>query len=171
MNTIPILAMGGCCGDLVSAVIDPTLCFVIGDRVKLDNSRSLKSRAYKLISDTERINLLQESKFLSLACHWTELILAHSIPYISVAADTFADAQWASARFHRFMKASGANVTATNTASDIMIYTDYIRSGKHAIIHLTVNEIRQGMLIDRLKTVIATPLSTQIYNDWLNAQK
>jgi len=173
-----ILYMGGCCGDIVTGLIDTKgisiisrQCVVLKERAKLKRSFSFANAAEKdyYIASASRY-------WRSLPSHDADYHMQNNHGYLGIVCSDLKTAMWAATRFRklhsdtvweRISKASGAN-TIEEYAQLIMDFSNMIKSSTHKTIEL--GDIVQGNAIEKLKELTQLDDCASImYNQWLEA--
>lgn len=173
---------GGACGDLLTALIDPTDIGLAGTRISHASERQ-KLKKHFLFADADA-----KDQYLREIGHRYKSIPSHDIDYhnlrkhkfISITVTEFARAQWAAGRFrdlHRphvweeMMRACGAQ-TVDDYAQIMIDYSRMVMNQASIIVKL--EDICAGLAIDVLCEALGRdlpPASQHLYNQWLQAQQ
>ena len=170
--------MGGTCGDLITAVIDPTNATITGpsmtmgkDRVKLK-----KPHLFNSIDEKDRYIQSMTAHYRSLPSHDTTYHIDRGHDFISVIVQDMPSAQWATTRFktlhHPDIWQEMLSITGfkdENSYAECMIhYSELVM--KHTDKCIELSSIVNGNMIGLLSKYVSTPLHTNIYSTWLRYQ-
>lgn len=176
-----VVYMGGCCGDLVAAILDwKDTRFNFGLRkMDLPLYRQRLKKFYEFSSDEEKDHYVDESRnfYKSLPSHDTDYHLRHNHYVIGITAKTPETAQWAAQRFKSVHKprvweqvCKSHQIESVEQYSNLIIdYSTWIESKIARTISL--ENILNGSLIGELQKITATELdnkSSNYYHSWLD---
>ena len=173
-----ICYMGGTCGDLISAMIDPTDVIIENSKITLTDERQRLKKSYLFSSDHRRDQYLEDiSKiYKSIPSHDLEYHIRNKHEFIGITVTTFDTAMWAACRFKNIhsntvwqdmQNACGAD-TIEKYAQMMIDYSNMILQYTQKII--TLESIRQGHVAINLASYINGPVDEEIYHTWLAAQ-
>lgn len=174
---------GGTCGDLVTAVIDPTGAELNrGLKTVMHCPQRAKLKKPHLFASTEEkicyINTVN-SQYQSIPSHDLDFHVSQRHSFISITVQNSSTALWAAERFkncHRqhvweeMQKFCGA--TSVNDYADILIhYSNMVRTHTTKLIQL--EDIVQGNLTSVVEGITGMPVSESgkvFYQSWLEIQ-
>ncbi len=180
MTTI-VCYTGGTCGDLITALIDPTDAVIrpngsvmhIPERVRL-------KKPHLFSDDTEKDQYLQSVTHSSVSSHDTDYHIKRQHSFVTVGIRDFSVAVWAATRFKSLHRAEvwaemqtrcGAN-SIEDYAQIMMDYTAMVANHGCDIVHL--ESIINGCAIQEVEHIINRPVIPEaeiFYKNWLEAQQ
>lgn len=172
-----VLYMGGCCGDIITGLIDTKGVSITSDaRCAVLKERARLKRGFEFENDAERDTYIQASSlhWKSLPSHDTEYHIRKQHDYIGIICKNEKVAYWSAERFRnlhrpvvweRMCKSIG--ITSTNEyAQNIIHYGNYI--GPTAKNTLDIQDIIEGNAIEQLKTLTDIDSCANIlYKQWI----
>ena len=173
-----ICYMGGTCGDLISALIDPTDAIMNGCKLSLSVDRQRLKKPHLFSNDADKDVYLEQvlTKYKSIPSHDLDYHVRKKHEFIGIIVETFDTAMWAATRFkdmHRehvwqeMQKSCGAD-TIEKYAQMTIDYGNMMLQYTQRTI--TLESIRHGTAIDRLAEYIDEPIDQTLYHTWLTAQ-
>lgn len=178
MNTSIVCYMGGTCGDLITAIIDPRYAELNNTAVRLDPDRSRLKKPHLFDSDLDKDNYINEVGLVynSIPSHDVAYHVARRHQFIGIVVNNRAVATWAAERFRNLhrphvwqeMQAQcGADSVAVYTQS-MLDFSNLVRSRSSNLIQL--ERILAGHAVDDLRSLgIAAP-GKSFYQLWLEKQ-
>lgn len=171
--------MGGTCGDLITAMLDPTDCELSATgNVKLAPSRSRLKKPHEFNNIQEK-DLYLETQHQSIPSHDLDYHILRKHEIIGLTVNTIDCAKWAADRFKKLhrphvwqqvMQASG--VKDTHEYAQMMLdFSNLVV--KYTSNVLSLEDILAGNAIIRLQELtggIINSDSQEFYKQWLNAQ-
>lgn len=170
--------MGGTCGDLIVSVIDPKHTKFHESAMKLPLERYKLKKPHLFSNDEEKTEYIKslENTYLSIPSHDTPYHIKEKHNFISISVTDLKSANWAASRFkglhaphvwEEMVSYSGAR-TVKDYANSLIHYSELIKNHTDKLINL--NDILNGNLIEHLSKYISTPLSKNLYKNWLDFQ-
>jgi|TARA_R110000823_G_scaffold222275_1_gene350611 hypothetical protein len=171
-----ILYMGGCCGDIVTGLIDAKGISISSGRCIVLNERSKLKRSFQFNNDKERDEYITTANvyWKSLPSHDADYHLRNKHSYTGIVCSDWETAIWAATRFrilhtdivwNRMSKVSGAK-SIEEYAQLIMDFSNMIKPDAYKIIDL--KDIVNGHAVSKLKSLTdLDDCATIIYNQWL----
>lgn len=170
-----ICYLGGTCGDLVTAVIDNTGCYIQGEAIALDHNRQLLKKSWQFSNDNARDTYLEQiSKvYKSIPSHDVEYHLRSNHSFIAIVVNNKSTATWASSRFKRLhkahvweeMKSINQADTVEKYAQDMLDWSSWIKQNTTKTISL--EDILNGCLEQRISSIInQAPADINLYQQW-----
>lgn len=175
-----ICYLGGTCGDLVSAVIDPTDARLQGTTVQHNASRTQLKKHHLFIDDAAKDIYLKSVDAGSISSHDLDYHVRRNHGFISIVVNNLSDAHWASERFralHRphvwqeMQEKCGAN-DVDDYAQVMIDYSNLVV--KHAQVCINLEDIIEGRLISVLQKdfgIKASSLAQDFYRTWIKVQE
>lgn len=174
---------GGTCGDLVTAVIDPTGAELNHDLKTVMHlaQRAKLKKPHLFASTEEKVCYINEvkSQYQSISSHDLDFHVSQRHSFISITVQDPSTALWAAERFkncHRpqvweeMQKFCGA--TSVKDYADILIhYSNMVTDHTTKLIQL--EDIVQGKLTSVIEDIIEIPVSESgkaFYQSWLEIQ-
>jgi len=168
--------MGGCCGDLITAMIDPTGVILENDYIVIQDERDKLKCPILFKTDQEKdiyINNMK-NKYLSLPSHQMEYHIEKKHKIISIITFDFKIALWAAGRFSKlnqhkdwYKNDIGFNSTE-EYAKNIIKYSEFVNTQVKNLISL--EDIIDGKAVESLSKCVDTPIDKNIYELWLPRQ-
>ena len=173
-----ILYMGGCCGDIVTGLIDTKgisiqsgKCVVLKEREKLKRSFQFANNAQKdaYIASASRY-------WNSLPSHDADYHMQNNHPYLGIVCSELKTAMWAATRFRNLHRdivwKRMSDVTGAKTIEEyarlILDFSSMIKSSAYETIELT--DIVEGNVIEKLKELtLLDDCASIMYNQWLES--
>lgn len=176
--------MGGTCGDLIAALIDPTdTRFKVSTRTVAHDEKRIKlKKPHLFVNDTDKDQYISDiSQFYrSIPSHDIEYHSIRQHSFIGITVNNTKTAQWAAERFkqaHRphvweeMQKVCGAE-SIKDYAQMLIDYSSLIKNKTDRI--LTLESIQNGTIINDLEKIINRPIDKigcNMYNSWIDLQK
>jgi hypothetical protein len=168
--------MGGTCGDIVTALLDPTDAIIDGNRITMPLHRQLLKKPhlyYTSQTKDQYVDFISRS-YASIPSHDTEYHIQHQHPFTSITVENPTIALWAAERFKQLHKPHVWNEmishinckNATDYAKWLMNYRWVVNTTAARIIKL--ESIVSGQLGNEIE--LDTD-KTMFYNSWLNVQE
>lgn len=179
----PVVYMGGTCGDLVSALIDPKDTVIDIDQAKVDMVpiRQRFKKPHTFANDSERDEYLESmtNKYLSLPSHDIEYHTRKQHRLVGIRVTTPRLALWAAKRFKYLHRAQVWDSvqqqheidTVEDYAQLLMDYGSVIHLKTELVIDL--EDILSGTVVVNLEHLLACPLSrdaVNYYKSWRRLQ-
>lgn len=175
---------GGTCGDLVSALIDPT-----DARLDTENKRVMILPVRSMLKKPFLFNSIQDKdsyvsnmgkQYKSIPSHDAEYHISKKHPFIGIAVSKFETAMWAAKRFKNLHDPQVWDKLCTqlsiNTteqyASMILDFNSLML--QHSTHLIFLEEILDGKLIERLEDIRSSKLpanTNEFYTNWLSLCK
>ena len=164
--------MGGACGDIVTAVIDPTNTTVdIDGRVILSKERIKLKDPNNFFDDKEKDRMLSDIDYKSISSHDYQyhLINQHTILYVGIF--DMDSAIWAAGRFKRLHPGTWnrfGNQTIEKYAAQYLKNSDMLSKNRRIKI-LDIKDVVSGKLVGKLKNLgfEISDIAEVLYNTWL----
>ena len=164
---------GGSCGEMVTAVIDPTGYHFNGrylELLKYDRSK-LKNREWDFsLSNIDRDNVINELalKYKSLPSHKIDYHVLRKHDVIFIDSTEPGIDEWV---FNRLHDIHGKNEWL-NLEKDKEVFFNNLQENQQVMLSIAkrvikLRDILEGKLIDVLKTYVSTPLNESLYYTWL----
>lgn len=174
-----VVYMGGTCGDLVSAVIDNRGNSVDGTKIQMQVTRALLKKPYIFKDSAEKLRYLDEIKdmYTCIPSHDVEFHIEQVHDIIGIAVETEYIANWCAERFKAVHRPAvweqvckSMNIETVNDYAEMLLNysTGVIKPATNNII--TVEEILDGKLCEKLHSFGIDTLDEELYNNWINAQ-
>lgn len=176
MTTV-VCYLGGTCGDLVTAMFDPSKASLNENSVSLVPEVTQLKKPHLFSSDSDKDQyLLDVNQYKCIASHDTAYHMSKKHEFISIVSDDMNVNTWAADRFknlHRphvweeMSRYSGA-CTVPEYAQLIVDYSHLVRGYTKQLI--TLSDIVNGNLIDVIKQwTDVTDDAKDLYAQWLSA--
>jgi hypothetical protein len=182
-NLTIVYYTGGCCGDLIVSLIDPTNA-AIDDKLKTMQNNSDRSKLKKhhlFESTTQKLEYLEtiSKQYASIPSHDLAFHLENMHDFISIIVEDFDVAMWAAQRFkncHRphvwdeMKKMSGA-VTVEDYATALINHSIMISNHSNRLLKL--EDIVTGKVIPKLSNLLDIKISDEsikLYHNWMALQ-
>ena len=171
-----VLYMGGCCGDIITGLIDTKGISIASSKCVILKERSKLKRSFEFDNTAEKdVYIASACRYWnSLPSHDADYHMQNNHTYIGILCSDLEIALWAATRFRglhrdsvweRMSKASGAK-TIEEYAQLIIDFSSMIKTGTHKTIEL--KDIVNGHAIDKLKLLTNVDSSASImYDQWL----
>ena len=171
--------MGGTCGDLIAAILDPAGC-ELGDNgnVKLSPLRSCLKKPHKFNNNQEK-DLYLETQHSSITSHDLDYHILRKHEIIGITVNTIDYAEWAANRFKQLHRPHvWQQVMQSSGIKDTHEYARMMLDFSNLVVEYTRNvlsleDILAGNTINRLQELtggIVNNDSLEFYKRWLNAQ-
>lgn len=173
-----ILYMGGCCGDIITGLIDTKGISIESGKCVILEQRERLKRSFSFENDTQKDEYIKDASvyWKSLPSHDAEYHIQNNHKYLGVVCSDRNTALWAATRFrgfysdtvwNRMSEVSGAK-TIEDYAQSIMDFSYWIKTKASSTIELL--DIVHGNAIDKLKLLTELDSSANImYTQWLKA--
>ena len=171
-----VLYMGGCCGDIVTGIIDTRGVSIITGKCILLKKRSRLKKSFEFDNDADRNAYIQDAKhhWKSIPSHDAEYHIRNKHHYTGIVCHDQKTALWCATRFRklhsdpvwkRMSKNSGAK-TIEEYAQQILDFSNMIETYAHNTIEL--NDIINGNAIQRLEKLTTIDVNARIlYDQWI----
>lgn len=171
--------MGGCCGDLICALIDSNQAELTErGTVSLDPERQKLKKLHLFNNNEEKDSYLSviAKEYKSIPSHDEQYHNDRGHDFIAVITESMDDALWAAERFkalhyphvwEEMMSFSGAN-TIEDYAQQMIDYSNMLKTMTDKTIHL--GDIIKGKAIEKLEALGYHDLNQTFYDDWLSTQ-
>ena len=171
---------GGCCGDLITALIDSQGARFRDKSVMLDPERLRLKKSHTFASDVERDQYIQDigTKYQSIPSHDLNYHVRAQHSIIGITVEDSDTALWAAERFkqlHRphvwdeMQAACGAN--SVEDYAQIMIDFSKLLQ-QHTTRTVQLESIRAGTVLAQLTQLVElNPASKNFYSNWLDLQR
>jgi len=173
-----ILYMGGCCGDIVTGLIDTKGISIQSGKCVMLKERAKLKRSFVFENDAQKNTYILSSgkHWKSLPTHDTEFHLKQKHEYIGITCKNKKVAIWCAERFRNLHTpvvweriCKTISITSTDEyAQTIIDFSDYI--GTYAKHTLDIDDIIEGNAIEKLKEFTELDItSTIMYSQWLES--
>lgn len=166
---------GGTCGDMISAIIDPTSAYFRNTTVMFEQGRTLLKKPHLFESDEAKDQYLvdAEKKYQSIPSHDLDYHIRKGHKFIGITVQDPDVALWAANRFKKLHRphvweemTTMCGINSVNEYAQIMIdFSNLIVQHTNSII--TLESIRNG-------TALSNPVlhnaNKNFYRDWLELQ-
>ena len=171
-----ILYTGGCCGDIITGLIDTKGISITSGKCVILKERAKLKRSFQFDSDAEKDAYITSASryWNSLPSHDADYHIKNNHPYLGIVCSDLKTAMWAATRFRklhsdlvwqRMSKVSGAK-TIEDYAQLIIDFSNMIKSSSYKTIELA--DIVNGYAIDKLKLLTQLDDCASImYDQWL----
>lgn len=178
-----VVYMGGCCGDLVTALIDHNdVDLNIAFRtVRLSEQRQRLKKHYEFVDDQEKDSYLNNISrtYNSVPSHDIDYHVSRQHSFIGITVTDPSTALWAATRFRDAHRPEvWHNITQTcgiqhveEYAQLLLDYSSMLSSRTDFLVD--VKTIRQGALLSQLELLVARKVSHKAHNcyrNWLDMQ-
>lgn len=176
-----VVYMGGCCGDLVTALIDPTDSGLDQNHgtVKLTPDRQRLKKPYLFANNIEKKQYINDIalRYQSLPSHDIDYHVFSKHRFTGIAVSDADTASWAAERFrdvhrpevwHSVQKSCNIQ-SVDHYAEQLLHYGRMIRELTTNVID--VRDIRQGHAVSLLENMLGRdldPVALDFYHDWLS---
>lgn len=183
LDTTIVVYMGGCCGDLVTALLDHTnVGLNISARtIKLTEDRQRLKKPYKFVDDREKDSYLKtiSCSYKSVPSHDIDYHVSRQHSFIGITVTDPSTALWAATRFRDAHRPEvWHNITQTcgiqhveEYAQLLLDYSSMLSSRTDFLVD--VKTIRQGALLPQLELLMARNVGHKAHNcyrNWLDMQ-
>jgi hypothetical protein len=177
-----VVYMGGTCGDLVTALLDP-FCIEFGPHgnVVISENRSRLKKPHLFDSDTDK------DQYLNDTFDWCDSLPSHDLDYhvrqhhkfIGIVVNTAECANWAASRFQKLHRPEvWEEMVRACGATDVDGYAQMILDFSNMLaLHtqdvLSLEDILAGNAITQLHKITNCPLTSSVhifYQHWLETQ-
>jgi hypothetical protein len=169
---------GGTCGDLISALIDPTAAVFQNSTVLHDINRQRLKKPHKFNNSEEKDQFIDtiSTEYLSIPSHDLEYHIAKNHKFIAITVQNFDIAMWAAERFRSLhrphvweeMQSKCGATTIEEYAQMLINYSNMVVHNTDCIVKL--EDIRNGQAIDALKKLGINIPNKNLYQTWLDLQ-
>ena len=170
--------MGGTCGDLLTALIDPKDAVLDNTKVILPADRQRFKKPHTFNSDREKTQYLKNisKQYNSIPSHNIEFHLKKKHQFVGITVEKFNTALWAAKRFKNMhqihvwkeMQQACGGSTTKEYAQMIMSYSYMILQNTQKTVSL--ESILEGYAIEELKPFVPDIAGEEFYHTWLKAQ-
>ena len=177
-----VVYMGGTCGDLVTALLDPVNSG-IGARgnIQLDTARSRLKKPHEFANDAEKDQYLATvtDQYASIPSHDLTYHISHAHKVIGITVNTIQCAMWAANRFkHLHRPQVWDQVMQSCGVADLDEYAQMMLDFSNLVVNYTNNvlsleDILAGNAVEQLQKltgIAITADSSNFYKQWLRAQ-
>ena len=173
-----ILYMGGCCGDIITGLIDTKGISITSGKCIILKERAKLKRSFQFVDTAEKDAYIASASryWKSLPSHDADYHIKNNHPYLGIVCNDRKTALWAATRFRklhrdpvweRMSKASGAK-TIEEYAQLITDFSNMIKPAAYKTIELA--DIVEGNAIEKLKELTQLDDCASImYDQWLEA--
>jgi hypothetical protein len=177
-NLTLVVYVGGTCGDLIGALIDPSCAEVSGTIMLLDPEQQKLKKPHNFVNDEQKDNYIKNVQFKSIVSHDTEYHKRKKHNFISIVIDDYKLAVWAATRFKNLhrphvweeMKKIGGAKDINEYAQLLINYSSMIKNYANHTINL--EDIISGNAIIYLNSFVPTTEKSNIlYKKWLIANQ
>jgi hypothetical protein len=176
-----VVYTGGCCGDLITALIDLSNTELVNGRVKLPAERQRLKKPHLFSTDQQRHDYMSEISraYRSIPSHDFDYHQRMNHDMILITVEDPAVALWAATRFqalHRpqvwqeMQQKCGAS-TVENYAEILINWSRMVCDASDQVLDLA--RIGQGHAIEDLENLLQSQVTLQakyFYNEWLQCQ-
>lgn len=183
LDTTLVVYMGGCCGDLVTALIDHTNVglYVAFRTIRLSPQRQRLKKPHEFVDNHAKDNYLSDISrtYKSVPSHDIEYHACRKHSFVGIAVTDASTALWAAHRFrnvhrpavwHSVMQACGIQ-HVEQYAQLLLDYGSMICNRTDHLID--VGAIRHGELLPQLELILGRDLdqaARNCYRNWLDMQ-
>ena len=178
-HPIIVCYTGGTCGDLISALIDNSDTQLHYGKIKHTSFRERLKKPHQFESIVEKDYYITEvfKQYKSIPSHDLDYHIQKKHSFIGITVKDKTIALHAANRFKNFHKPhvweemskfSGAQ-TVEDYAQLLLDYSNLVETHTSNIVKL--ERILAGDAIDDLTKIIAAPLDSNLYTNWLKAQQ
>jgi hypothetical protein len=179
LDTLTIVCYtGGTCGDLISALIDPTHARFQDRSVIHTNNRQLLKKPHTFANNEEKDRYVNDisTQYLSIPSHDLDYHVQRGHKFISITVQDFNVAMWAAQRFKKLhrpqvwqeMQTKCGASTIEDYAQMLIHYSNMVATHTNNIVKL--EDIQNGLALDSLKKLGINVLSKNLYQNWLDLQ-
>lgn len=174
---------GGTCGDLVTAMIDPTEAIIntnLGTIEHVEFRRQLKKpHLFSTNEEKDRYLISVKEKYKSIPSHDLDFHVARGHKFVSITVEDFDVAIWAAERFKKCHRPHvWEEMKKFCGADDIAGYAQIMIDFSKVVVQHTNNvvkleDIKTGKVIPALQSILGYELDAEnkdFYNNWLNVQ-
>jgi hypothetical protein len=179
---IVVCYIGGTCGDLISAMIDPIDAEFRANTVWHNPERTRLKKPHLFDNDLDKDRYINDvgNRYSSISSHDLDYHVKSGHEFISIVTDKFNVALWAARRFkklHRphvweeMQRACGAS-TIEDYAQTLIDYSTMVKKYTNKVLDL--ESIYCGSVIQNLQPWLAKPIgkpSQNLYKNWIDLQK
>jgi len=180
LEVIPVVYMGGCCGDLVASLIDwkDSRFDIWGGKMRLPAQRQKLKKPHLFDTDQQKHDYM-----MSIKCHYNS-VPSHDLDYhvrsnhrfIGIAVDDCDFALWAAQRFKNLHRArvwreveQALGITTWQQYAQCMLdYSTLLKTKTTNVLHL--EDILSGHVIPHLEHILGYELpikiKTNAYRNW-----
>jgi len=170
-----VVYMGGCCGDLISALIDPHTAQFKNTTVTFDSDRTRLKKPHMFASDEDKDQYLltASSKYQSIPSHDLAYHIRKQHKFTGIAVKYWGVALWAAGRFKELHRPHvWAEMTAVCGADTVEGYAQMMIDfsnliAQHTDSIVTLESICDGTALDN---PILQHANKEFYENWLNLQ-
>ena len=173
--------VGGTCGDLISAMLDPIGCVITNTSIRQDQQRQRLKKPHSFTTDEEKDQYLwsMSEVYKSVPSHDLAYHIERKHSFLSVVVENFDTAYWAADRFkqlHRphvwdeMQRFCGAQ-TVKDYAQIIVNFSKLVALHTQNVVLLDL--IVEGQAVEQLEYITKKSLSTEakdLYTHWLACQ-
>lgn len=172
--------LGGTCGDLVAAVIDPTGARLLGPAVHHASDRVRLKKPHLFDDNTAKDTYLRSVSANSISSHDLDYHVRRKHNFITIVISNRPAADWAAERFralHRpeVWQEMQEKCGAQDVDGYAQIMLDYSNMViQHAWKHVNLEDIIAGRLISVLQQdfgIIPSPRAQDFYRHWIESQE
>ena len=178
MSLSIVVYMGGACGDIVTAIIDPAEAQLRNGAVLLNAERSRLKKPHTFESDLSKDQYVNEIGLVynSISSHDLNYHIEKQHNFIGIAVNDFKVALWAAERFKKLhrphvwqeMQNHCGAKSVQDYAQTMIDFGNLVRQHTDQIIQ--VERIIQGKIIEDLNTLNVSTAGQEFYLSWLKKQ-
>ena len=167
---------GGTCGDLLSAMIDPTETDIVLGRLQLSADRTRLKKPHQFRDVQEKDQYIQEAgaKYQSLPSHDLEYHASRDHDFIGITVSDWHTAMWAAKRFQELhrphvweeMQRHCGAATVADYAQILIDFGNLVATHTDKLVSL--ESILDGSVIDSIRNWCDT--DTALYQRWRDQQ-
>ena len=177
---VVVCYMGGTCGDLITALIDPTGARLTHTTVTHLPDRTRLKKPHLFLDNEEKKLYLESVTYASISSHDLDYHRRMCHDFLGIKVMTLDTALWAAERFQKLhrpqvwqeMQISCGAATLKDYAQTMIDYGNMIAEITDKII--TLEDIVSGRAVDILRSHLKIPITADaeiFYSQWLRAQE
>ena len=178
-NSLKIVCYtGGTCGDLISALIDPTDSEFQNNRMLHSVDRQRLKKPHMFVNNEDKDQYIADISdcYLSIPSHDLDYHVLRGHKFISITVQDFSVAMWAAQRFkqlHRShvwqeMQAKCGASTVEDYAQMLIDYSNMVAKHTNSVVQL--EDILKGQAINCLENLGIDIPNKNLYLAWLDLQ-
>ena len=174
--------IGGTCGDLISAIVDPTDAEFRTSAVWHNPERTRLKKPHLFDNDADKDQYISDisHRYSSITSHDLEYHARSNHKFISIVTDKFDVALWAAKRFKRLhrphvweeMQRVCGSKTVEDYAQTLIDYSNMVKTHTETVLDL--ERVYRGHAIQDLQPWLTKPInkaSQNLYKNWILLQK
>lgn len=178
MKTSIVCYMGGTCGDLITAIIDPRNAELNNTAVRLDPDRSLLKKPHLFENDLDKDKYINDIGLVynSIPSHDLAYHIKHQHQFIGIVVSDKSVATWAAERFRSLHRPHvWQEMQAHCGADSVEVYTQSMLDFSHLVKSHSINIIQlerilAGHAVNDLKSLGIDAPGKSFYQLWLDKQ-